>query len=113
MPKNLYVAQYWQKDREKLQNFDYGDTLAFYAENDGQAQRLALDYIRLNNTWNLFDMGLSRLVRLSFETQEVPVKNDGNTLTCEQREDAMKKLERRLERATFVKLKDAIVPPKK
>ena len=113
MSKNQYVARYWKNDGDWHEGFDYNPTLAFYAEDDQQAQQLAFDYIRLNNHGNCYDFDLSRLVRISVETREVPFQKTEKRLTRVEGKDAREKLERRLKRAHFVALKDAIVPPKK
>ena len=112
MSKNLYVAKYWKNDGDWHESWDYDPTFSFYAESDEQAQQLAIDYIRLN-TQEFYDFSLSHLARINLEIQEIPFQENKKKITRVERIDARHSLERKLQRANFVDIREAIFPPKK
>lgn len=107
MAINMYVARY-KRDLDYLGKPNPSQ-FVFRAEIDGYAKDLALDYIKLDT--QIGHLRLVGLARLNLSTEEIPIDNDGSNLTRVD-EGNRKDLERKIMKAGFVELKDAIFSEK-
>lgn len=108
--KTTYLARYWQNDGEwQDAGYDRSPIVVFEATDDGQAKKLALDYIRLN-TYSGCEFSLTYLGRINLSLGDrVPFEDDGSKLHRIDGRKEREPLEKRVKAARMAPLRDAVI----
>ena len=103
----MYVARY-ERDCGYLGK-PSSPQFAFRAEIDEYAKELAFDFIKQDS--QIGHLRLVSLARLNFSTEDITINNDGSNLEKVD-EGNRGDLERKISKAGFIELKDAIFTKK-